>query len=182
MASGSSLQDANIGKVFDALDVTKDGIISAADFTALAEGVAAQLVPDAEEHRRQDIVTAFLGWWAQIERDADTDGDGQVSREEFVAATERGLADNPDYLDEAYAKVAETVFEVLDRDGDGNISREEYIAMYASAEVSAEIAESAFERIDQNGDGVIDYAEFRAALQEMFTTSDPDAPGAGLLG
>ncbi|GAA2811162.1 EF-hand domain-containing protein [Crossiella cryophila] len=182
MASDPTIQDANLGKIFDALDVTKDGIISAADFTALAEGVVAQLVPDAEEHRRQDITTSFLGWWAQIERDADADGDGQVSREEFITATEAGLAGNPEYLDEAYAKLAETVFEALDRNGDGEISRDEYIALYLSAEVSAEIAATAFERIDQNGDGVIDYAEFRAALQELFTTSDSAAPGAGLLG
>lgn len=179
MTTGSSLQDSNLGKIFDALDVTRDGIISAADFTALAEQVAGQLAPGTEA---SPIVSAFEDWWAQVERDADADGDGQVSREEFIAATEGGLADNPDYLDEAFAACAKAVFEAIDQDADGQVDLEEYIAMYTSADVSAEIATAAFERIDQNGDGVIDYAEFRAALQELFSTADPDAPGAALLG
>ncbi|MGW0521696.1 EF-hand domain-containing protein [Crossiella sp. NPDC003009] len=182
MSTESPIQDANLGKAFDALDITRDGIITAEDFDALATQLADRLAPGADEHRRENITSAFRGWWAQIERDADSDNDGQVSREEFIAATERGLAENPNYLDEAYLKVAESAFEALDRDGDGQVDRGEYIELYLAADVSADIAGAAFDRIDENGDGVIDYAEFLAALRELFTSSDPDAPGTGLLG
>ncbi|WHT22173.1 EF-hand domain-containing protein [Crossiella sp. CA-258035] len=182
MSTESQVQDANLGKAFDALDITKDGIITAEDFDALATQMADRLAPGAAAHRRENILAAFRDWWAQIERDADSDGDGQVSREEFIAATERGLAENPDYLEEAYLKAAESVFEAIDRDGDGQVDRGEYIELYRSADVADDIAGAAFDRIDQNGDGVIDYAEFVAALRELFTSSDPDAPGTGLLG
>ncbi len=182
MTRGSGIQDANLGKIFDVLDVTGDGVITAADFDALAGQVATRLVPGAAEDSRQDIVAAYRDWWAQIEQDADSDGDGRVTREEFVQAIEQGLDRNPDYLEQSFAPVAETLYKALDRDGDGQVDRNEYIALYASGGVGADIAGPAFDRIDQNGDGVIDYAEFRAAVQEMFSTADPDAPGAALLG
>ncbi|MBP2478313.1 Ca2+-binding EF-hand superfamily protein [Crossiella equi] len=176
------IQDSNLGKIFDALDINQDGVLEESDFLGFARQLAPRLAPGAEVHRQEGIITAFEGWWHQILRDGDANGDGRVTRVEYVTATARGLVANPDYLDEAYSAVAEAVFQALDTDDDGSIDRAEYLAMYAAANVGEDIAGTAFDRIDRNGDGVIDYAEFRAAVQELFTTDDPEAVGAELLG
>ena len=72
---------------------------------------------------------------------ADTDGDGRVSRAEFIAAAKAGKRDP--------AKR----FTKLDRNGDGMLDRSEIDAMLARR----------FKRIDSNGDGLISPKERAAA-------------------
>jgi len=177
-----TFQENNLGRIFDALDTTADGVLSADDVTAHAEHVASLVVPDAEAERRPDVVAAYQAWWRQIERDADTDHDGRVSRQDFVETTARGLRNDPDLLEEAYTPVARTVFEVLDRDHDGKIDQAGYTGFFAALGIGSEVAGAAFGKIDADGDGRIEYGDFRAAMQDLFTTSDPEAPGAAALG
>lgn len=68
---------------------------------------------------------------------ADTDGDGKVSRAEFLVSATSGKGD-PDRR-----------FGKLDRSGDGMIDRHEIAAMTARR----------FKRLDTNGDGVLTPAE-----------------------
>lgn len=72
---------------------------------------------------------------------ADTDGDGKVSRAEFLAAAKAGKSDPA----KRFAK--------LDRNGDGMLDRSEIDAMLARR----------FKRIDSNGDGVVTPQERAAA-------------------
>lgn len=182
MNERADLQSTNLGKIFDVLDTTGDGFLSAEDFTGLAMKLATRVVPQDGDPRRQRIVAAGLDWWEQIKRDAGTDSDGRVPRDKFVAATERGLASNPAYLDDAYFPLVDATFQIIDQNGDGRIDRDEYVLIFGMLDLEDNIVPSAFDRIDQNGDGTIDLPEFRSALRDLFTTSDPNAPGAALLG
>jgi Ca2+-binding EF-hand superfamily protein len=72
---------------------------------------------------------------------ADTDGDGRVSRAEFIAAAKAGKRDPA----KRFAK--------LDRNGDGMLDRSEIDAMLTRR----------FKRIDSNGDGMVSPQERAAA-------------------
>ncbi|MET4126888.1 EF-hand domain-containing protein [Roseovarius sp. MBR-6] len=89
-----------------------------------------------------DMATRFEG--------ADTDGDGQLSRDEIVARmTERATAQ--------VATRADRMIEHHDGDGDGMVSIEELQAGPMSR---------MFERLDADGDGAISSEEF-AKMREM---------------
>ena len=40
--------------------------------------------PD-DDAATQGLLASIRGWWEQMRKDADTDGDGRVSRDELVA-------------------------------------------------------------------------------------------------
>jgi hypothetical protein len=84
---------------------------------------------------------------------ADTDGDGRVSRAEFVAAAKVGKGDPA----KRFARI--------DRNGDGMLDKAEIDAMLAKR----------FARLDSDGDGVLSPAERTAAHDKLRAASD----GAG---
>merc|ERR1711865_751348 len=92
----------------------------------------------------------------------DADGDGKISREEWIAryGSDAGFdqydLDGDGIIDAnefRMAKCAEIQFTRLDADGDGKITREEWIAKYGS--------DAGFDMYDLDGDGIIDSDEFR---------------------
>lgn len=87
---------------------------------------------------------------------ADTDGDGRVSRAEFLAAAENGKA-------KAGKSVPAKRFARLDRNGDGYLDK---------AEIDASLAKR-FQRLDANGDGVLSREE-RAAARQRGAKADPE--------
>ena len=87
---------------------------------------------------------------------ADTDGDGRVSRTEFLAANEGGKA-------KAGKGDPAKRFAKLDRNGDGSLDK---------AEIDASLAKR-FQRRDANGDGVLT-AQERAAAKQKGGKADPE--------
>ena len=81
----------------------------------------------------------------------DLDGDGAISRAEFVCA---------------FGKDSGHEFDKVDTDGDGELSKEEYLAAYGKKCRMAQVsrAEREFDLLDFNRDGAIDRAEFVAAF------------------
>ena len=86
---------------------------------------------------------------------ADTNGDGKISKEEFI---EQAKKDN----EERFARV--------DTNGDGTISKDEYF------EQTKKDIEERFSRMDANGDGVVDQDEIGKMVQ-MMGRGGPGAPG-----
>lgn len=82
---------------------------------------------------------------------ADTDGDGRVSKAEFLAAAKAGRGDPA----KRFAK--------LDRNGDGYIDK---------AEIDASLARR-FHRLDTNGDGTLS-AQERAAAKNKSGKANPE--------
>jgi Ca2+-binding EF-hand superfamily protein len=82
----------------------------------------------------------------------DTDGDGKVSRAEFLAGAKSGRGDPS----KRFARV--------DRNGDGTIDRSEIAALMARR----------FNRLDADKDGVLTQKE-RAAAKAITDQGDPES-------
>ena len=166
-----------LGRIFELYDVNKDGYIDAADYARVGQGfgTATGSAPGTGDNEKWRAT--HLGFWEQMRQAADTDHDGRVSREEFVAYHEAFPA-----MRETVADVAQTVLRLADRDGDGKISLAEYSALSRAYGVDAPAANEAFGHLDRDGDGFIDTNELLQNIQEFFYGDDPNAPGNWLVG
>jgi Ca2+-binding EF-hand superfamily protein len=106
------------------MDANKDGKVSQAEFQ----------LPE--------------GWFAQV----DADGDGNISKDEFLGKSQRSGNRLRDLLD----KSPEDAFAELDADRDGKLTEKE-LGLPAKA----------FERTDKDGDGSVSKSELADALERM---------------
>ena len=86
----------------------------------------------------------------------DTDGDGQVTRQEFDDAHAANFAD-------------------ADANGDGRVTLEEFTAYRERRR--AERMEAMFQRFDANGDGAVSVEEFGPNATNRFDALDQNADG-----
>ncbi|MCX4546977.1 EF-hand domain-containing protein [Streptomyces sp. NBC_01565] len=103
----------------------------------------------------------------------DRDGDGQITRDEFVAAAEHGL-----YGDEAaFAKVAlswhEAVFEAADSDGDGRVTPQQLRGMLVSLGADPDQAATVASERHTDADGLITEDQILRSVAAYYTTSAP---------
>lgn len=124
----------------------------------------------------------------------DVDGDGVISRQEYLTRPERAAAalgrDAADPLVSAARSAHERVFASMDANGDGRVTFEEYAA-WAGGNAFDEVCRRAlgalFDLADADGDGTLGRAEFtrlRAALgnsadnaAKAFEALDTDGDG-----
>ncbi|AHH93428.1 EF-hand domain-containing protein [Kutzneria albida] len=177
----SELQLKNIQSMFDVLDQDGNGLIEREDLTSVGEGITEVFAHEESSPHHAAVTKAYEAWWEQIRAGADADGDGRITREEFVAAVEKGLLSDPNYLD-VIAAAADTVFDAADVNGDGVLNQTEVVALYSGAGVGAAAAIGAFKQIDTNGDGSISREEWQQSVRGAFTSTDPGSTGANMLG
>jgi Ca2+-binding EF-hand superfamily protein len=175
-----SLTTSNIAAVFDALDVTADDFLSVEDFTTRAGKVCAALA-GGEPAQQEAIRNGYLAWWRQVEKHADLDNDGQVSRQEFIRATESGMSTDPQYLT-TVLQLIDALFDAADTDGDDQVDRREFARIYHASELGTEVSDVAFDHLDTDNDGVISRSEFHSGVRALFTSPDPDEPGTWVMG
>lgn len=143
---------------FNRLDIDGDAKLDLAELKTLIKDLGFHDLESGEEAER-------------MLAEADKDGDGEISFEEFATVWQRKLLTvNDQYI--------RAVFGVLDSNGDGFIDTEELEGVLDSCskeEISQMITE-----IDEagNGDGKIDFLEFKQAMKEQIkkkglTTSAP---------
>lgn len=106
------------------LDQTGDGHLDWPDLAAMARELSTRLDLDEPEETR--LYDAFAAWWRELQGALDTDGDGRVSADEYVAAV-------PSLAGPALIRVAEVLFDATDKDGSGSIDADEYRTLFRTA-------------------------------------------------
>ncbi|CAL9645654.1 EF-hand domain-containing protein [Streptomyces sp. enrichment culture] len=174
---------AKIHAGFTYLDRDGDGALTEADHHLMGRSVAQGLGYEENSPEAQAIIGAYLQIWHDVHVPMDTDGDGRISREEFVSSTSR-LADDTEQADAALGGLADRIVDIADRDGDDRIGIDEYTAFIRghAPGLSPQEVHKAFHHLDRDGDGTLTRTELRTAVIEYFTSPDPDAPGNWYFG
>jgi Ca2+-binding EF-hand superfamily protein len=175
------LQQRKFAEHFDLYDLDLDGYIEWSDYRTLAADLGNTLMAARRPADHRVLMDGFRNWWARLCHAADTDRDGRISKDEYVAAMEAGLLGTMADVQTAL-NIADGLLKALDTSGDGRLSPDEYARLFDAIEVDREVSVPAFHRLDRDHDGVIDTNEWRAAVIEFFLSADPDAPGNWLLG
>jgi tellurite resistance protein TerC len=111
----------------------------------------------------------------------DTNHDGAISREEFVAGLGPRLAGRAGF-DAAVGAAARSLLQVADIDGNGVLDPGEYTRLAAVYGAPPDQAEQAFGRLDLDRNGVLDTAELTLAIREFFASRDPGGYGSVAFG
>ena len=129
--------------IFDVIDADKSGEIEPAELVMHLLGLG-------QEHDSVSVLFKAL----------DTDGDGKISREEFIAGFDKLQAE----LEPEAEAAAAATFAAVDADKSGKLDLEELVSALAAAGDAADRAEveALFKRLDVNGDGAITMEEWRA--------------------
>jgi Ca2+-binding EF-hand superfamily protein len=172
--------------LYKEMDKDGDGKVTAADW---AEATGAE---DLEKLREdagvgdQELMKGADGEGVALPPNlaqADADGDGKVSEDEYMKACEAAgtkkehcealwdaadtdgdgfaSADDLDRVREA-AKQAAQDFEEADVDGDGKLSKEEFLKAAGEKGIPSDEAEALFKELDADSDGSVSAAEFVA--------------------
>lgn len=167
-------------RYFDDLDTNDDGYLDESDLAQAAERYLEALGIDPDSERAVELTEQCLTLWQEFMGPIDTDGDGQVSRDEmataFAALSEDEAAQQIDATADAY-------FRIMDADADGVVSSHEFLRLMATAaRLTEEEAAVAYARIDPIGVGHLTREQFQQATREFFFSDDPDAAGNLLFG
>ncbi|MFB9209456.1 EF-hand domain-containing protein [Nonomuraea spiralis] len=169
----SEFQRRKVGGVFRAMDADGDGLLTQADFQALAQRWTA--VAGAVDPER--LASVMTGWWPVLRAASVPGGDEGVSLDEVLRVVE-GLGDMAD----AVSGTADAMFEAIDLNGDGRISRSEYGALIETWNGTPSATDEIFPRLDLDGDGHLTRDEFRTHWTEFWSGDDPNAPGSYVFG
>ncbi|WP_416968148.1 EF-hand domain-containing protein [Streptomyces sp. 4F14] len=177
----STLRDRKLSKRFDQLDADGNGFLEWDDFEAHARRLALAFAHPADSPTARQLLAAYRDFWVNFILPMDTDGDGRVAREEFVASVEHGITDRASF-DRVYGPHVAIVAALADTDGDGHLDVHEYRRLMRVYGVAEDEATEAFAALDTDGDGFLTVTELMDAARAFYLDSAPDSRGNLLMG
>lgn len=177
----TELQQKKLTRYFRVYDIDDDGRVGPADFERVIENVRALHGLGAQSAGLAALRVGYSNRWDAIQAAADTDGDGGIDLQEWLAYWDEVLSDDARYEEEV-AILKARFFEIFDTDEDGVIGPDEFCNFFSVYGLSAALARQIFMDLDVNGDGVVSHEELMGMVREFFRADDPQAPGNFLFG
>jgi Ca2+-binding EF-hand superfamily protein len=177
----SDFQQMKMGRMFDIYDLNADGRIEESDFTRRAHSFARERGWDEESPRFREQLDFTLADWQNLQQAADSDGDGSVTRDEFLDFAQVMLNDSEALEQYAYMD-ADLIFRAMDSDGDGRITADEYGMYLRAYRIDDSMGADFFDQIDRDRDGFVTRDEILGALKDFLFSDDTSAPGNYLFG
>ncbi|WP_192809624.1 EF-hand domain-containing protein [Actinomadura rudentiformis] len=175
----TNLLSRKIGRHFDLIDVNGDGKIDQSDFALIVSLMRKEFPEPSAEPKLEALDNAYQGLWEQMRSDMDVDSDGAVSREEYVKHLQ---SDRKSDYRAAIGPVAKAIIDLADVDGDGMLDDQELSKVHRALNMGAKDHQAAMAKLDLDGDGKISESELVQAIEEFFSSEDPEAGGNFLFG
>jgi Ca2+-binding EF-hand superfamily protein len=160
---------AMLERRFALIDTDGNGRWQRDDCTLLTERLCDAFGHTADSPPGRALATGQLGLFDVLLRHMDTDGNQEISREEFVTGLGQAIADRPAF-DTAVHTAALTLVQVADRDRNGVLDSGEYADLAAVYGADTDEAAAAFDRLDLDRNGVLDTAELTVAVSQFFAS------------
>ena len=171
----SDFRSKKMALMFKFWDMDGDGRITAQDFEQMTVnfGHVYGVSPGSSEY--ETMHSYYTGMWSGFSS-MDSDADGVVGLQEYLAATEAWLA-NRDAFMANMAGMVDAFFAVIDRNADGTISEREFEMNYRIHGLDESRARLAFGHLDVDGRGGVSRDQMVAYSEELYYSEDPQAPG-----
>jgi Ca2+-binding EF-hand superfamily protein len=171
----SEFRRKKISAGFRELDVDGDGRIGSGDIEQLVKNHGSAYGYPEGTPEYEALARRTMEVWSQLKQ-FDSDGDGRVSLDEYVAGFAAFLSQRDVFLDGMGALV-DAFYLLADGDVDGRITEEELIRHFRAWGHSEKQAREAFPRLDRSGNGSISKEEWMVNLEEYYFSEDPEARG-----
>jgi Ca2+-binding EF-hand superfamily protein len=165
-----------VARRFAVFDIDGNGIWQRADYEQLTRRLCGTFGHAADSAAGRAVAAGLRGLFDALLRHMDTNGDQEITQDEFAAAITRPVADRPGF-DAAVRTAAATLIQVADRDGNGVLDPREYAELTAACGAGPDDAARAFGRLDLDHNGVLDAAELTLAIGHFFASPGADHYG-----
>jgi Ca2+-binding EF-hand superfamily protein len=165
MDMSSRLQMNSYGQIFDLLNLNRNSYVDMSDVNALVTRLTTAF-PSAPAEKKAAVQAAFASLWENVAALADSDGDGRISRTEFLAAFTEVTRSGLESFDKMIRPIPQAVFDLCDTDGDGRISAGEFRVMHEALGSPAP-AKLALAALDLDDDGRLTLDELMDAAREF---------------
>jgi Ca2+-binding EF-hand superfamily protein len=177
----SDFQKEKFGYLFKLIDANQDDRIDTADFDVLVERLGEAHTAAGNTARLAEVSAKYREMFDGMMHMADTNRDGKVTLEEFLAF-EDVMIHNKEMYDGLAGALTDIYGELLDRDGDGKNDVEDYRAFLEVLHVESSQADEIFKKMDKNHDGQLTRNELQETLLEFYLSDDRAAPGNFFFG
>ncbi|MFG2981741.1 EF-hand domain-containing protein [Streptomyces sp. NPDC048258] len=167
-------------RTFDLLDTNGNGVLDEKDFTGLIKSIARATAVQGTP-KEEALLKEWGNCWHTLRDNADADGDGRISREEFHQAMAASYG-NRTQLQDRLVPALESSFAAIDADNDGVATVEQLEAYLSAWGLEAEQARTARGLLDEDGDGRITRQEFVAGWTDFLLSDSPECAANSLLG
>jgi Ca2+-binding EF-hand superfamily protein len=178
----SELQKKKFMVSFKMQDVNGNGYLELEDRLLVVKRLAEmnQLDINSAEYKTMHDFTVQL--WEQILPHADSNKDGQVSLDEYLAYCEASIPAIQQMAKQGGSNpIAVYMFKMMDVDGSGQVSQSEW-GKFTQAWGISEDPLTHFKRLDINSDGQLSFEEVMTLFYQFFTGDNPNDPGNYLFG
>jgi Ca2+-binding EF-hand superfamily protein len=161
---------------FRILDSDGNGYLDESDFDRLATRVLRAVGEPRDSAKGRAVANGHRRFWAGLRATLDTDGDGRISREEYLAR----LGD-PGDAERTVTDYATSIATLVDRDDDGYVERDDFLTCMTASGFARANSEAVFEELDESGDGRIAVDHWAAAIVDWYRSERTDIPGHVLV-
>ena len=177
------LRVRKLGKLFDIIDRNDTGSVGVEDYEALGQRLADAAGSHSNAPNADEVRETFKQIWDEFQKSADRDGDGRVSKQEFIDSVFLPMTKSPARLTQFINLTCNLLFGLADADRDGQITKEEHIRFGQEVfGVSSSDAETSFSNLAPSGQNSLDLPAYVVAYTEFLTSPSPTAAGNSLFG
>ena len=172
MCKMDELREKKFTRLFEIFDANQNGHLDMNDAVLIMDNFREEFGWREGGENDRKFRGAFLKIWTKLFREADTNHDRKVSKEEFLVYYEKVTSNDIAFY--AYLKpFMDELFPAIDENNNGILSKDNYCSFYRACNNSDEDAELAFHEMDANKDGYISHLEFYTMFYQFHMNSNP---------